>query len=70
MTPEQDQEQSKAAVLTEKLARIDIVGFEVLPGEENVEMLYVQGKLICGVDYALSMPDEQLKALISETVES
>ncbi|MGA8765246.1 MAG: hypothetical protein WB562_20430 [Candidatus Sulfotelmatobacter sp.] len=64
----ENSEQSKVTSLAEKLTRIDVIGFEVLPGEDNVEMLYMQGKLICGVDYALLMGDEQLKALIDETV--
>lgn len=62
MTPEQEQE------LSEKMVRIGYPTFEVLPGMENVLMLHVQERLICGALYALSMPDEQLKSLIDETV--
>ena len=62
MTPEQEQ------ALAETMTRIGYPGFEVLPGQEDVLMLHVQTHLICGVLYALSMSDEQLKALIDETV--
>lgn len=62
MTPEQEQE------LSEKMAGLEYPAFEVLPGEEEVLMLHVQDRLICGALYALSMPDEQLKALIDETL--
>lgn len=54
--------------LTEKLTRLDYTDFETKLGEEDVPMLYIQGRHICGVDYALEMSDEQLKALIDETV--
>lgn len=57
MTPEQEQE------LTEKLTRLDYPDFEVMP-EENTLMLYIGGHLICSVDHALSLSDEDLKALI------
>jgi hypothetical protein len=62
MTPEQEQ------ILTDKMAGIGYPDFDVMPGEDNVLMLHVQGRLICGTPYALSMPDEQLKTLIDETV--
>ena len=55
--------------LTEKLKRLDYTDFETKPGQEDVLMLHVQGRYICGVEYALSMPSEQLKALIAETLE-
>lgn len=60
--------QNKA--LTNKLTALGYTdGIETKPGQEDVLMLYVQGHLICSVDYALSMPDEQLKALVDETVQ-
>jgi hypothetical protein len=63
MTP--DQEQS----LAEKMAKLGYSDYcEVLVGEDEVLMLHIRGHLICGALYALSMPDEQLKALIDETV--
>lgn len=62
MTPEQEQS------LTEKMATLGYPDFEIMPGEDNVLMLHVQNKLIGGSLYALSLPDEQLKALIDETV--
>ena len=55
--------------LKDKLATLGYPDFEVKPGEEDVPMLHVQGRHICGVDYALSMSDEQLQALIDETLE-
>lgn len=61
------EEQEKA--LAEKMTEIGHPGFEVLPGQEDVLMLHVQEKLIGGALYALSLPDEQLKALIDETIE-
>lgn len=64
MTAEQEQE------LTDKLKRIGYPDFAVLPGEENVLMLHVADHLIAGALYALSMSDEQLKALIDETVQA
>lgn len=54
--------------LTDKLTSIGYPTFEAQPGQEDVLMLYVDGRLIGGVDYALSLSDEQLKALIDETV--
>lgn len=63
MTAEQEQ------ALTEKLTRIGYSTFEVLPGEDDVLMLHMQGKLIGGALYALSLPDEQLKELIDETMQ-
>ncbi len=58
MTPEQEQS------LTEKLTQLECPDFEIMPGEDDVLMLYIQGSFICGALYALSLPDEQLKALI------
>jgi hypothetical protein len=60
---------SQEKALKDKLTRLGYPSFEVLPGEDEVLMLYMQGRLICGVDYALSMSDEALKALIDETLE-
>ena len=54
--------------LKEKLTRLDYPDFKTEPGEEEVVMLHVQDHLICSVSYALEMSDEQLKALIEETV--
>lgn len=62
MTPEQEQ------LLTERLKDLGYPDFEIMPGEESVLILHIDGRLICGALYALSMPDEQLKALIDETV--
>lgn len=56
--------------LAEKLTRLGYTdGIETKPGQEEVVMLYVQGRLISGVDYALSLSDEALKTLIDETVQ-
>ena len=63
MTPEQKQ------ALTETLTRLGSPAFEVIPGEDEIPMLHIEGHFICGVLYALSLPDEQLKALIEETVQ-
>lgn len=63
MTPEQDQ------VLTDKLKALGYPDFAVQPGEDDIAMLYIDHRLICGTLYALSMPDKQLKALIEETVQ-
>lgn len=57
MTPDQEK------ALTDKLNQLGYTEFEVLP-EEGVEMLYIGGHLICGVDHALSLPDDDLKALV------
>lgn len=62
MTPEQEQ------ALTEKLTQLGYPGFDVMPGEDAILMLHIDGHLISSVDYALSLSDETLKALIDETV--
>lgn len=62
MTSEQEQ------ALSEKLTSIGYPAFEMLPGEDSILMLHIADHLICGALYALSMPDEQLKSLIDETV--
>lgn len=54
--------------LAEKLTGLGYPDFETQPGEDEVLMFHVQGHFIGGALYALSMPDEQLKALIDETV--
>lgn len=56
--------------LTDKLIRIGYPDATVLPGMDEVLMLHVQGRLISSVDYALSLPDEELKVLIDETVQT
>lgn len=58
---------SQDKALKDKMRRLGYSTFEVR--KEEVAMLYIRGHLICGVDYALSMSDEQLKALIDETVQ-
>jgi len=56
--------------LDEKLAALGYTdGIETKPGQEDMLMLYVQEHLICSVSYALEMSDEQLKALLDETVQ-
>lgn len=55
--------------LEEKLKCLDYPDFSIAPGQENILMLYMQDKLICSVNYALSLSDEDLKALIDETIE-
>lgn len=62
MDTEQEQE------FADKLRRIGYPDFDVVPGEDDILMLHMQDKLICGALYALSMPDAELKALIDETV--
>lgn len=64
MTEEQEQ------ALTEKMSRIGYSAFEVLPGEDAILMVHVSDHLICSVSYAMSLPDEQLKALVDETVQA
>ena len=62
MTPDQEQ------ALTEKLTSIGYPDFEIMPGEDSILMLHIDGRLVCGTLYALAMPDDQLKALVDETV--
>ncbi|HEX2615456.1 MAG TPA: hypothetical protein VHL10_08170 [Nitrososphaera sp.] len=57
------------AELKKRLKKLSYTDFEMKPGQEDVLMLHVQGHLICSVAYALSMSDEQLKALVDETVQ-
>ena len=59
----------KEQILTEKLTRINYPDFEVRAGEEDIPMLFIKDRLICGVLHALSLSDEDLQALIDETVE-
>ncbi len=54
--------------LAEKLDQIGYPDFDVLPGEDEVLMIYIHDHLICGALYALSLPSEQLKKLIEETI--
>lgn len=61
-----EQEQAIAS----KLTQLGYPVFVVALGEDDVSMLYIQDRLICGVLYALSLSDEQLKALIDETVKT
>jgi len=56
--------------LKKKMTDLGYPDFETKPGQEDVLMLYVASRLICSVAYALEMPDEQLKALIDETVKA
>jgi len=63
MTPEQKQE------LNKKLTGLGYPDFQIEPGEDEIVMLRVKDLLICGALYALSLPDDQLKALIDETVQ-
>lgn len=65
MTAKQDK-----TALTKKLADQDYTDFiELKPGLEGVQMLYVHGLHVCSVQYALEMPEEQLKVLINERLE-
>lgn len=50
--------------LADKLKNLGYPEFEVMPGEDSVEMLYINGHLICSVAHALSLSDEDLKALV------
>jgi hypothetical protein len=58
MTPDQEK------VLTDKLNQLGHTEFEVLPGDDNILMLHINGHLICSVDHALSLSDDDLKTLI------
>lgn len=63
MTPEQAQR------LADKMTRIGYPDFDVRPGQDEVLMLHVQDRLICGALHALDeRSDESLKSLIDETV--
>lgn len=64
VTPEQEQQ------LTEKLTQLGYPDFDVMPGEDSILMLHIDGHLISSADYALSLSDETLKSLIDETVQS
>lgn len=54
--------------LASKLARIGYPVGTVVPGIDEVLMLHVRGQIISSVEYALALSDEQLKALIDETL--
>lgn len=62
--------QQKSPGIKEKLTALGYTdGIETKLGQENVLMLYIDGHLISGVEYALSLSDEALKAHIDETVQ-
>lgn len=54
--------------LHEKVARIGFPEFSILPGQEEVPMLIIEDRLICGASYAYSLSDEDLRTLITETL--
>jgi hypothetical protein len=56
--------------LAEKLTRTGYPDFVEVPDQDGIVMLRINDLLICSSAYALSLPDEQLKALIDETVGS
>lgn len=58
MTEEQDKQ------LEEKMSRIGYPNFDVLPGQDDILMVFVNHRLICGAGYALTVSDDELKALI------
>lgn len=60
MALEQVQEQE----LTERLEQMGYSEIQIKRGQEDVLMLYMNEHLICSVDHALSLSDEDLKALI------
>lgn len=63
MTPEQQQR------LADKMTHIGYPDFDVRHGMDDVPMLHVQDRLICGALHALDeRSDESLKSLIDETV--
>lgn len=54
--------------LLEKLTRLGYPEHTIQPGEENVPLLFIQDRLICSITYALLLSDEDLQALIKETL--
>ncbi len=69
MAVEKDGESLDLLALTDKLKRLNYPDFEMIPGEDKILMLHIGDCLIGGVGYALSLSDDDLKALIEETVE-
>lgn len=55
-------------VLKDKIMTWGYADVQFHAGQEDILMVYVQAFLICSVDYALSMDDDTLHALIDETV--
>lgn len=64
MTEEQDKQ------LEGKMGRIGYPDFDVLPGQDDILMIFVKHKLICGAGYALDISDDELKALIDGVVDA
>lgn len=60
MALEQVQEQE----LTKRLELLGYPEIQIKRGQEDVLMLFIGDHLICSVDHALSLSDEDLKALI------
>ena len=69
-TPDVQMEETVWGELTAKLDRVGYPAFALRKYDgEDLIMLYIQDCLICGLDHALSLSDESLKALIDETVQ-
>lgn len=63
------QQQQEPDELMEKLTRLGVSAYKVLPGIDNLAMLHIQGRLICGVELAAMLSDDELKSLIDETLQ-
>ena len=58
MTEEQDKK------LEEKMSRIGYPDFDILPGQDDILMVFVNHSLVCGAEYALTISDDELKSLV------
>lgn len=65
---EQPTDTPLSAELADKLKQIGYPDFAIAAGEEQIPMLHIMGNLIGSVEYVLSLSDNDLKALIDETV--
>lgn len=68
MTAKKDSDSPDLLALTDKLKRLNYPDFETMPGEDKVLMLHIDDYFICSVDYACSLSDGDLLALIEETI--
>jgi len=56
------------AALTEKLGALGYPSHSVQPGIDDIPMLYISGRLICSVEFALQLGEEALSHLVAETL--
>lgn len=69
MTAKQQPKQQEPDELAQKLASLGHTTYKVLPGIDDLPMLHIKERLICGVELAAMLSDDELKDLIDETLQ-